>query len=135
MPNSGRTVILLNLGLGNIALAGVCTGSQAFAGYITIPMIISGAKKNLIIQWGLTTTNTAGSGSAYTTTLPVAFPNYFAQVVLSHDDTTSTAVGFGSGTPATLSTFTTRANKITQSGTTITGSSANVSFRYIAIGY
>ncbi|KEA54685.1 hypothetical protein DT73_00535, partial [Mangrovibacter sp. MFB070] len=63
---------LANLGLGNIALAGVCTGSQAFAGYITIPMIISGAKKNLIIQWGLTTTNTAGSGSAYTTTLPVA---------------------------------------------------------------
>ena len=41
---------LANLGLGNLVLAGVNSGVLSSNGYITIPVIISGAKQALIIQ-------------------------------------------------------------------------------------
>lgn len=61
---------LANLGLGDIATAGVGTGVLSGAGRITLPLIIGGVKQNLIIQWGNITT-TAGSGPI---TFPLAFP-------------------------------------------------------------
>lgn len=61
---------LENLGLGDIATAGVGTGVLSGAGRITLPLIIGGVKQNLIIQWGNITT-TAGSGPI---TFPLAFP-------------------------------------------------------------
>ncbi len=44
-------------------------------------------------------------------------------------------VGFGSAAPATLSTFTTRTVKLSQAGAVLNALNANVSFRFIAIGY
>ncbi|PWW05890.1 gp53-like domain-containing protein [Mangrovibacter plantisponsor] len=64
---------LANLGLGDIALAGVCTGVLDDAGHIDIPMVINGEKKKLIIQWGSTSTTTSGA----TVTLPTTFPTKY----------------------------------------------------------
>lgn len=91
--------------------------------------------KNLILQWGQGSVNTAGSGDVYTSSLPVAFPSVFAQVYVTHNNTEDAGVGFGSAAPATLSTFTTRAVKLSQAGAVLNALNANVSFRFIAIGY
>lgn len=79
---------LANLGLGELSTAGVCGGSVTASGYITIPMIINGARRVLYIQWGGFTgdTGSSGSGGVYensniTVTWPVAFPNAVFQVI------------------------------------------------------
>lgn len=77
-----------NLGLGELSIAGVSGGSLTASGYITIPMIINGARRALYIQWGGFTGNTDSSGSNgiyensnITVTWPVAFPNAVFQVI------------------------------------------------------
>lgn len=87
-----------------------------------------------LIQYGNTPTILAGGGSTVTGTLPRAFSSIFETILLTHDDPASTSVGYASASPLSLSTYRFRANKILQNGTTISGDSANVSFRFIAIG-
>ncbi|MCT8438914.1 hypothetical protein [Klebsiella pneumoniae] len=78
-----------NLGLGELSIAGVSGGSLATSGYITIPMIISGERRVLYIQWGGFTGTTGGSSdngvvyetSNITVTWPVTFPNAVFQVI------------------------------------------------------
>ncbi|MEW5050907.1 gp53-like domain-containing protein [Serratia marcescens] len=77
-----------NLGLGELSAAGVSGGNASASGYITIPMIISGARRVLYIQWGGFTgaTGSSGSDGVYensniTVTWPVAFPNAVFQVI------------------------------------------------------
>lgn len=76
-----------NLGLKELSAAGVCGGTVSTSGYITIPMIISGERRVLYIQWGSFTGTTDSSGSSgiyetsVTVTWPVAFPNAVFQVV------------------------------------------------------
>lgn len=79
---------LENLGLGELSIAGVIGGLLTTSGYITIPMIISGARRVLYIQWGefTGTTDSSGSNGIYetssiTVTWPVAFPNAVFQVI------------------------------------------------------
>ena len=79
---------LANLGLGELSIAGVSGGSLTASGYITIPMIINGARRALYIQWGgfSGTTSSSGSNGIYensniTVTWPVAFPNAVFQVI------------------------------------------------------
>ena len=127
--------VLENLGLGDIKTAGVVTGTLGDAGYVAIPVIISGIRRRIIFQYGLTPVGTAGSGTNYTCTLPTAFPTAFKRVLLTHDETTSGAVAYASGAPASLSTFTFRPVRITQSGTTLTGVNSSASLHYLAIGY
>ncbi|MBB5414117.1 gp53-like domain-containing protein [Paraburkholderia atlantica] len=43
-------------------------------GYVTIPVIVAGVKRNLIIQWGSAASNSSGIA---TLTLPIAFPNAY----------------------------------------------------------
>ena len=87
---SGKDVagLLAYLGLGELSIAGVSGGSLTASGYITIPMIINGARRALYIQWGGFTGNTDSSGSNgiyensnITVTWPVAFPNAVFQVI------------------------------------------------------
>ncbi|WP_268055697.1 MULTISPECIES: phage tail protein [unclassified Citrobacter] len=80
--------VLKNLGLGNIALAGINGGDIAAYGYVTLPIIISGEKKMLYIQWGGFSGKTGGTstGGVYENsniqaTWPVAFPNAALQVI------------------------------------------------------
>lgn len=129
------TAITTNLGLGYIKTAGVATGTLGDAGYVAIPVIISGIRRRIIFQYGLTPVGTAGSGANYTCTLPTAFPTAFKRVFLTHDETISGAVAYASGAPASLSTFTFRPVRITQSGTTLTGVNSSASMHYLAIGY
>ncbi|WP_446668350.1 gp53-like domain-containing protein, partial [Klebsiella pneumoniae] len=75
-------------GLGELSIAGVSGGSLTASGYITIPMIINGARRVLYIQWGgfTGTTDSSGSNGIYensniTVTWPVAFPNAVFQVI------------------------------------------------------
>ncbi|WP_248623151.1 gp53-like domain-containing protein [Citrobacter koseri] len=87
-----------------------------------------------LIQYGNTPTILAGGGSTVTGTLPRAFTSTFETILLTHDDPASTSVGYASASPLSLGTYRFRANKILQNGTTISGDSANVSFRFVAIG-
>ena len=80
--------ILTYLGLWELSIAGVSGGSLTASGYITIPMIINGARRALYIQWGgfSGTTSSSGSNGIYensniTVTWPVAFPNAVFQVI------------------------------------------------------
>ncbi|MCX0117096.1 phage tail protein, partial [Escherichia coli] len=51
---SGKDVagLLAYLGLGELSLAGTASGVIGLNGYVTIPLIISGSRRTLIIQWG-----------------------------------------------------------------------------------
>jgi len=69
---------LENLGLKEIALAGVMSGVIDTNGYITIPIIIGGVKRTVIVQWGQA--NNAASATTITT-YPLPFPNACLQVV------------------------------------------------------
>ena len=91
IKTAGPTAVaqtLLNLGLGELSIAGVSGGSLTTSGYITIPMIISRERRVLYIQWGgfTGTTDSSGSNGIYensniTVTWPVAFPNAVFQVI------------------------------------------------------
>ncbi|HBM9594746.1 TPA: hypothetical protein L1B78_001945 [Escherichia coli] len=126
---------LENLGLRDIALAGAATGMLGNAGYVALPVVIGGVKRRLILQFGLTPVAAAGAGTDFTCTLPTAFPTAFQRVFLCHDNAADAGVGFASGTVLTLSTFSFRPIKISQTGTTLTGQNAPISFHYLAIGY
>ncbi|HHO9620329.1 TPA: gp53-like domain-containing protein [Escherichia coli] len=70
--------ILTYLGLGELALAGTITGVFDTNGYLKIPVIIGGAKRTLMVQWG----NAGNAASATTETFyPVPFPNKVFQVI------------------------------------------------------
>lgn len=136
IKSDGTTKTALeNLGLGDIALAGVSTGALGSAGYIAFPAVIGGVKRRLILQFGLTPAVTAGEGSDYTCTLPTAFPTAFQRIFLCHDNPIDKGVGFASASVKTLSTFSFRPIKISQTGTTLFGENAPASFHYLAIGY
>lgn len=77
---SGKDVaaILEYLGLGDIALAGVATGSLGGTvsnGHLKIPAIIGGQRKEFIIQWY--TATHPGDGTAWAYNFPIPFPNAF----------------------------------------------------------
>lgn len=76
---AGKSVagLLQYLGMGDIALAGVSSGILGTAGYIAIPMIIAGERKQLILQWGSASTGTTG----VTVTLPTVFPTMICACV------------------------------------------------------
>lgn len=52
MPFACYFFIFINVGLGELSLAGTASGVIGLNGYVTIPLIISGSRRTLIIQWG-----------------------------------------------------------------------------------
>ncbi|HAT3724602.1 TPA: phage tail protein [Citrobacter koseri] len=132
---SGKSVagILEYLGLGDLAKAGVGNGLIATNGYATLPLIIGGEKKVLIIQWG--TTSTTGSDGKATATFPVSFTRTPFYVGLT--ETTGEASGIGSVcvwskeiTSTTTTGFAALASKPWASAFTA-GEAAN----YLAVGF
>ncbi|ENR5963100.1 hypothetical protein ACEWL9_005131 [Enterobacter hormaechei] len=121
-----------NVGLGEAAKLPAVSGVTGYNGWAKIPM---SDNRKLIVQWGQGGVNTAGSGEVYTSSLPIAFPTIFAQVFVTHNNPEDAGVGVGSAAPVNLSTFTTRAIKLSQTGATLSVLNGNVSFRYIAIGF
>ncbi len=132
---SGKSVaaLLEYLGLGDLAKAGVGNGLIATNGYATLPLIIGGEKKVLIIQWG--TTSTTGSDGKATATFPVSFTRTPFYVGLT--ETTGEASGIGSVcvwskeiTSTTTTGFAALASKPWASAFTA-GEAAN----YLAVGF
>nr|WP_192941366.1 phage tail protein [Citrobacter werkmanii] len=130
MPFGWRLCIFLKVGLGELALAGTMTGAFESAGYLKIPAIIGGAKRTLIVQWGLA----SGTTGKIATTYATAFPNAVLQVICSVADKSA---GSGAVTLAVnQADITSLASR-----TTVTITPSNSDFqgtttaRFISIGY
>lgn len=134
MPFAPEIFTFVNVGLGELALAGTITGVFDTNGYLKIPAIIGGVKKTLIIQWGQgNNTPSATSQTSY----PIPFPEKVFQVI---------PIGFqvaGNQQSYVTLNSTTPLDKFTWNGFFASGGTApslssqagQVSCRYIVIGW
>lgn len=129
---------LANLGLGEIAKAGVGTGFLSGNGYMKIPLIISGLKVEGIIQWGtaLVTAKTTAGQETTQISFPVNFPSSCLQAVATHDDPNGSNALFSVGSLGSGS-FWASAYKLTANGAgnAVIVINGSATLRYIAIGY
>ncbi|ELD68283.1 phage protein [Escherichia coli KTE233] len=128
---------LENLGLGDISATGVATGSMGGTGYAIFPMMIGGARKTFIMQWGLLTP--LKSGGYVNINLPVAFPTMVMQAYATHDNATlNTRPTVYAITTTSRTTITATATCLDAGsvGATVTRSSDDTACygRYFAIG-
>ena len=114
-----------NLGLLDLVLAGVGGGSLGPTGYAEIPLVISGAKKTLLLCWGIGST---GSNGSFTQSFAKTFPTAVLCKLVTNSATT-TPSGFA-GVSTTLSTI-----SIYSSTADGTPSSSGVVYNNLAIGY
>lgn len=127
-----------NLGLGDISVAGVATGSMGETGYAIFPMMIGGTRKTFIMQWG--TLTLLRSGGTVDINLPIAFPTMVMQAYATHDNVIQTArptvyaIAPTSRTTITAAAMSLRADSV---GAAVTrGSDSDLCYgRYLAIGY
>ncbi|EFL9984517.1 TPA: phage tail protein [Escherichia coli] len=126
---SGKDVagLLAYLGLGELALAGATTGAMLVNGYVAIPLIISGVRRPLIIQWGVGQFGgSLGDDAGYLNNFPFAFPSACYVMVASHVGHTPSGAGILSASAITKSGF---------RGFSSVATAANpVSGCYVAIG-
>ncbi|EGM8134155.1 phage tail protein [Escherichia coli] len=126
---SGKDVagLLAYLGLGELSLAGTASGVIGLNGYVTIPLIISGSRRTLIIQWGQARFGGSGGEDAgYLNDFPFAFPSACYGMIVSHVGHTPSGAGILSASAITSNQF---------RGFSSIATSANaVLGRYIAIG-
>lgn len=118
---------LENLGLGELSLAGTASGVIGLNGYVTIPLIISGSRRTLIIQWGQARFGGSGGEDAgYLNDFPFAFPSACYGMIVSHVGHTPSGAGILSASAITSNQF---------RGFSSIATAANaVLGRYIAIG-
>lgn len=116
---------LANLDLSDLVLAGVGRGSLGTTGYAEIPLVISGAKKMLLLCWGIGST---GSNGSFTQSFAKAFPTAVLCKLVTNSASTSPS-GFA-GASTTLSTI-----SIYSASAASTASSSGLSYNYLAIGY
>ncbi|MED8249592.1 phage tail protein [Escherichia coli] len=105
---SGKDVagLLTYLGLGELALAGATTGAMLVNGYVAIPLIISGVRRPLIIQWGAGQFGgSLGDDAGYLNNFPFAFPSACYVMVASHVGHTPSGAGILSASAITKSGF------------------------------
>ncbi|CAK8737774.1 hypothetical protein SODG_001503 [Sodalis praecaptivus] len=121
-----KAVFLKNLGLGDIALAGICEGLFSGNGYISIPAIINDVKQTLYIQWG---SGSTGSDGAVTVTFPTKFPTIALKGFVTNG-ATSSPIGFGG-----IGSLTRESAKIISAQSAGNPSSSGVSYNYLVIGY
>lgn len=126
---SGKDVagLLVYLGLGELSLAGTASGVIGLNGYVTIPLIISGSRRTLIIQWGQARFGGSGGEDAgYLNDFPFAFPSACYGMIVSHVGHTPSGAGILSASAITSNQF---------RGFSSIATAANaVLGRYIAIG-
>ena len=105
---SGKDVagLLTYLGLGELALAGATTGAMLVNGYVAIPLMISGVRRPLIIQWGVGQFGgSLGDDAGYLNNFPFAFPSACYVMVASHAGHTPSGAGILSASAITKSGF------------------------------
>ncbi len=107
MLNKGDAAgVLEYLGLGELALAGATTGAMLVNGYVAIPLIISGVRRPLIIQWGVGQFGgSLGDDAGYLNNFPFAFPSACYVMVASHVGHTPSGAGILSASAITKSGF------------------------------
>ncbi|MFP1767244.1 gp53-like domain-containing protein [Lonsdalea quercina] len=115
-----------NIGLGDVALAGVCDGllGESGSGYIRIPLVIGGAKVYFILQWGYTKLETQTTADVK---LPISFPANGVACVACKGSSISSSAEYTVGAQLRTSTIT-----ITNSSST---ASATQGIYWIALGY
>lgn len=126
---SGKDVagLLAYLGLGELSLAGTASGVIGLNGYVTIPLIISGSRRTLIIQWGQARFGGSGGEDAgYLNDFPFAFPSACYGMIVSHVGHTPSGAGILSASAITSNQF--------RGFSSIATSVNAVLGRYIAIG-
>lgn len=133
--------ILTYLGLGEIAKAGVGSGRLGSNGYATLPIIIDGTKRSLIIQWGISVTTsmtlpTTSSTVNYTdVTLPTSLPGGIGQAVAGYNNSTDTFMAVASAeiiSPTTLRLKSLNFN-LNNSSLVVSGG-VSTSIRWLVIG-
>ncbi|MFC7508356.1 phage tail protein [Pantoea stewartii] len=136
---SGKSVagLLDYLGLSDVNAAGVATGSLGGSGYAIFPMMIGGARKTFIMQWG--SLSPLKSGGTIDINLPIAFPTIVMQAYATHDNATQSTrptVYAISTTSRTTITATATCLSAGSVGATVTRSSDDTACygRYLAIG-
>ncbi|EFA4651111.1 phage tail protein [Escherichia coli] len=105
---SGKDVagLLTYLGLGELSLAGTASGVIGLNGYVTIPLIISGSRRTLIIQWGQARFGGSGGEDAgYLNDFPFAFPSACYGMIVSHVGHTPSGAGILSASAITSNQF------------------------------
>ncbi len=128
---SGKDVsgLLHYLGLGEIAQAGICSGIISGNGYLSIPLLINGGIKNVIVLWG--NVNNFSSG---TIALLITLPNGLLAVICTPDVTNAAAplnAAFIGVSALSVSSFTCNVTNVSN-GVQVT-SSRNA--HWIGIGY
>lgn len=94
MPFARYFCIFINVGLGELSLAGTASGVIGLNGYVTIPLIISGSRRTLIIQWGQARFGGSGGEDAgYLNDFPFAFPSACYGMIVSHVGHTPSGAG------------------------------------------
>ncbi|WP_072205307.1 gp53-like domain-containing protein [Enterobacter kobei] len=79
--------LIANLGLGTAAKRNGITGNIANPGYLKIPMTMGATERTFIIQFG--GINNGGSGTAGSSTFPIAFPNTAVGVIMTGQDSSN----------------------------------------------
>ena len=106
MPFSRYFCIFINVGLGELSLAGTASGVIGLNGYVTIPLIISGSRRTLIIQWGQARFGGSGGEDAgYLNDFPFAFPSACYGMIVSHVGHTPSGAGILSASAITSNQF------------------------------
>ncbi|WP_250264996.1 hypothetical protein [Escherichia coli] len=125
MPFARYFCIFINVGLGGGAKLAAAIGAGGTPGYISIPCLIAGVEKKIVIQWGWNAakpSTTGGDGN--TIVFPIAFDTACAAVVATYDNVSGSVPIHSTGGYTTTS-FLLRCSV----------SSGSYYYRWIAVGY
>lgn len=124
--------VLKNLGLKEIALAGVMSAVLSDGGRLTLPVIINGARRELLIQWGqMPCSNLATT----TTAFPVPFPTTCLKVVGWGYQVAGAIQAYAVLNGFNRNSFTWNAFYAAAGSAPSLATAAAVNIHYIAIGY
>ena len=124
---SGKDVtgLLTYLGLGGGAKLAAAIGAGGTPGYISIPCLIAGVEKKIVIQWGWNAAKPSTTGAdGNTIVFPIAFDTACAAVVATYDNVSGSVPTHATGGYTTTS-FLLRCSV----------SSGSYYYRWIAVGY
>ncbi|MBJ9266548.1 phage tail protein [Citrobacter freundii] len=132
MPSVPEIFIFANVGLGEIALAGVMSAVLSDGGRLTLPVIINGTRRELLIQWG----QMPCSNLATTTTgFPVPFPSTCLKVVGWGYQVAGSIQAYAVLNGFNRNSFTWNAFYAPAGSAPSLATAAAVNIHYIAIGY
>ncbi|HAW0902665.1 TPA: hypothetical protein JLK75_001474 [Escherichia coli] len=125
MPVSRYLCIFINVGLGGGAKLAAAIGAGGTPGYISIPCLIAGVEKKIVIQWGWNAAKPSTTGAdGNTIVFPIAFDTACAAVVATYDNVSGSVPTHATGGYTTTS-FLLRCSV----------SSGSYYYRWIAVGY